>query len=92
VRRGRLTIAAGLSCLLAVAASVQAEPIWVLRFPDKAICDAFKDKGTQPALAEGRAKRDIGKAPIEYRYTDVALDVGNLEYGNRTGFSPPWTR
>lgn len=57
-----------LALVLAFATSVAAEGVWVLSFPDRATCEAFKDKGQAPGFAEWKAQRETGKAPVRPAY------------------------
>ena len=47
--------------LLTSASMAYAEGTWILSFPDKATCEAFKQKGQVPGFAEWKAERDTGK-------------------------------
>jgi hypothetical protein len=55
-------------CLLALAASASAE-VWTLTFPDKATCEAFKEKALRPSFSEWKSERETGKAPARPPYT-----------------------
>ena len=55
--------------LLTSVATAFAEGLWILSFPDKATCEAFKEKAHRSSFAEWKAQRDTGKAPVRPVYT-----------------------
>jgi hypothetical protein len=65
-RRASLLVALS---VLTSAATAYAEGLWILSFPDKDTCEAFKEKAQSPSFAEWKAQRDTGKAPVRPVYT-----------------------